>query len=69
MFDAARLNARTARIEISGSGSATVNASDRVDVHVSGSGSVRYLGNPSSVNQHVRGSGSITRVASAAVER
>ena len=68
-YDAAGLACRTVDVNISGSGSATVNASERVTAHISGSGSVHYLGDPSTVQQHVSGSGSINRVASAAVER
>lgn len=48
-------------VEISGSGSAEVHASKRLDIEINGSGSVAYKGNPS-VNQDIAGSGDIRKV-------
>lgn len=54
------LLAENVGVEISGSGSADVFASVKLDVSVSGSGDVRYKGN-ASVSQHISGSGSVTK--------
>ena len=53
--------ARTARIDVSGSGDATLQVSDRLDASVSGSGDVRYRGRPR-VAADVSGSGSVERI-------
>lgn len=52
------LDARAAKISISGSGDAEVRVSNNLDVRISGSGDVRYKGNPS-VNAQVSGSGKV----------
>ena len=52
------LQANTATINISGSGRAYVNVADYLDVRVSGSGTVRYSGNPR-VSQNITGSGRV----------
>jgi hypothetical protein len=49
------------KVEISGAGSAEVYASVKLDAQVSGTGSVTYKGNPSSVEQHVSGIGSVNK--------
>jgi hypothetical protein len=49
------------KVEISGAGSAEVYASEKLDATVSGAGSVSYMGNPSSVSQHVSGVGSVNK--------
>jgi hypothetical protein len=54
------LQARQATVRLSGSGNITVFASERLDAVVSGSGTVRYAGNPAKVEQSVPGSGSIS---------
>lgn len=48
-------------IRISGSGDATINASQRVDAHVSGSGDIRYTGGARQVSSSTSGSGDISR--------
>lgn len=48
-------------VQISGSGSAEVFASVKLDVGVSGSGDVKYKGN-ATVNQSISGSGSVKKV-------
>ena len=58
--DAGGLAAKRAKVVMSGSGGATVNASDTLDAHMSGSGDLRYLGSPK-VTKDVHGSGSISR--------
>lgn len=60
-LDLLEVPARRARIDVSGSGDATVNVSERLDASVSGSGEVRYAGRPE-VNADVSGSGSVERI-------
>lgn len=60
-LDLLQVRARAARIDVSGSGDATVHVSDRLDASVSGSGDVRYRGRPS-VDADVSGSGSVERI-------
>jgi hypothetical protein len=55
----AELAAKSATVSIGGSGNVTVNASDRLDATIGGSGTIVYAGNPATVNQSVPGSGSI----------
>jgi hypothetical protein len=54
------LRSAEARISVSGSGQADVVVTDELDASVSGSGAVRYGGDPPMVSQDVSGSGSIT---------
>jgi len=49
-------------VSISGSGDATVNASQKLDARVSGSGDIRYAGNPKEVSKSTSGSGDIHRI-------
>jgi hypothetical protein len=49
-------------VSISGSGDATVNASQKLDARVSGSGDIRYAGNPKQVSKSTSGSGDIHRI-------
>jgi hypothetical protein len=55
------LQAKTISIEISGSGDASVFASEKIDAKVSGSGDVHYKGNPQ-VTTSITGSGDIKKV-------
>jgi len=48
-------------VRVSGSGDAQVNASERIDASVSGSGDVRYTGSAKLVNSRKNGSGDISR--------
>jgi hypothetical protein len=48
-------------VRVSGSGDASVNASNRVDASVSGSGDIRYTGGAKSVSSAKSGSGDIGR--------
>ncbi len=54
------LQSAIAKVSVSGSGQADVVVSEELDASVSGSGAVRYTGNPPVVRQDVSGSGSIT---------
>jgi len=47
-------------VRVSGSGEAVVNVTDDLDVDVSGSGGVQYIGNPA-ITESVSGSGDISR--------
>lgn len=60
-IEAADLKTHHCTIGISGSGDCQVNASESLEVHISGSGNVSYRGNPSQVDQHVSGSGDVVR--------
>jgi hypothetical protein len=60
-MDLLEVAARSARVDVSGSGGATVQVSERLDAHVSGSGDVRYRGEPS-VQAEVSGSGDVERI-------
>lgn len=55
------LKAENAEVRVSGSGSATVFAENKLDVHVSGIGDVNYKGN-ATVSQHVSGNGSVKKI-------
>jgi hypothetical protein len=60
-LDLLEVRARSARVDVSGSGGATVQVSERLDAKVSGSGDVRYRGRPV-VQADVSGSGSVERI-------
>jgi hypothetical protein len=51
-----------ADIRISGSGDISIAVKDELDAHVSGSGNIRYKGNPSKVNSHASGSGKVSKL-------
>jgi hypothetical protein len=54
----------TARCEvrISGSGDVEINVKNELDANITGSGTVRYKGNPNKVNSHSSGSGSVRKM-------
>jgi hypothetical protein len=54
------LEAPVGTVRVSGSGEAVVNVTDDLDVDISGSGAVRYIGEPV-VSESISGSGDITR--------
>lgn len=58
-YDGSGFPTKTAKVEVSGAGTAVVKVSDALDVSVSGAGTVDYIGNPARVNQDVSGSGSV----------
>jgi hypothetical protein len=60
-LDLLEVRARSARVDLSGSGGATVQVSDRLDAKISGSGDVRYRGQPA-VAADVSGSGDVERI-------
>jgi len=48
-------------VRVSGSGDAEINASNKVDAAVVGSGDIRYTGAAKNINSRKTGSGDITR--------
>ena len=56
---AERLAARSVEVSIHGSGDARVNASDKLEARVAGSGDVLYRGHPQHVTRDIAGSGSV----------
>jgi hypothetical protein len=61
-IDASKLKAARVTVEILGSGNALVDVTDTLVVKITGSGSVVYSGNPSSIEQSITGSGIIRKV-------
>ena len=59
---ASNLEVSKADIHISGSGSAEVNVKDELEARISGSGNVRYKGDPDKVNSNSSGSGSVSKM-------
>jgi hypothetical protein len=60
-YNAQDLDSRETTVRLSGLGSATVRVRDRLDVTISGAGSVRYVGDPA-VEQQVTGIGRVQRI-------
>jgi hypothetical protein len=60
-IDASGLQADRVTVEILGSGDALVDVTQSLRVKITGSGSVVYSGNPSSIEQSVTGSGTIRK--------
>jgi putative autotransporter adhesin-like protein len=58
-IDAGTLAAKDARIDVRGTGQATLRAVDSVEVKISGTGSVDILGNPARVKKSVTGTGAV----------
>jgi hypothetical protein len=54
------LRTKQARVDISGSGSALLAVSEKLDANVSGSGSIEYVGDPQ-IHQDISGSGSVRK--------
>jgi hypothetical protein len=59
-YDAERLRAQDATVQVSGVGNVVVNVEQTLDAEISGAGGVEYLGNPR-VTQHVSGIGRVKR--------
>jgi RNA polymerase sigma factor (sigma-70 family) len=64
---AGKLQVHAASINIGGSGSVSVNASDKLSVTINGSGSIEYSGNPV-VTKSINGSGSVRKKTSVVKE-
>jgi hypothetical protein len=56
------LKAKKVALSISGSGDAQLDVSGELKIEISGSGDVKYRGNPVKVNQSVSGSGDIEKI-------
>ena len=54
------LTAKRVHVTVTGSGNANVLATEELDASVTGSGDVRYSGNPPKVEKNVTGSGNIS---------
>lgn len=50
------------RVSMSGSGRGSINLNGDLDVRISGSGKIYYMGSPTSVNSSVSGSGSVRKI-------
>lgn len=59
---AATLVTNSARIDIAGSGDVEITVNKDLDADISGSGTVRYKGNPARVNSDASGSGSVRKM-------
>lgn len=62
-LSASKLIAQNVKVEVTGSGSATVNASKSLDAIVAGSGDIKYVGNPIIRNVNIIGAGSISETS------
>ncbi|MES2275547.1 MAG: head GIN domain-containing protein [Bacteroidota bacterium] len=60
-FSGRDLVTATTMVRISGSGDASVNATQKLDARVSGSGDIRYTGGAKQISSHSSGSGDIHR--------
>ena len=60
-INCADLTARSAVVNVNGSGSAKIDVTDSLNIDISGSGSVRYSGDPATLHTNVSGSGSIKK--------
>lgn len=56
---AARLQAKTAEISITGAGDSEVAVTDTLNVAITGAGKVTYSGNPATIKKQITGAGSI----------
>lgn len=61
-YDAKGLESKNCKIVISGTGKATVNVSETLDINMSGIGSINYIGNPSVTQSVTTGGGTIRRI-------
>ena len=59
---AADLTTNKVDVRISGSGDLEINVKKELDAHISGSGTVRYQGDPAHVNSHSSGSGNVRKM-------
>jgi RNA polymerase sigma factor (sigma-70 family) len=57
--DLRKVSAEKATVDISGSGTALVHSTAALNVYISGSGTIRYEGNPAKINKQITGSGKL----------
>jgi Putative auto-transporter adhesin, head GIN domain len=60
-YQAEQLTSKTVKVDMSGSGVASVHTSDALDLHMSGSGTLTYTGDPKQVTQQISGSGKVIK--------
>ena len=53
------LGAKNVEVTVTGSGNAMVHATDQLNANVTGSGDIRYSGNPAQVRKNIIGSGDV----------
>lgn len=59
---AANLETNSCEVRITGSGDVEINVKDKLNANITGSGNVRYKGNPGKVNSHSAGSGNVKKL-------
>lgn len=59
---AGNLETNSCEVRITGSGDVEINVKNELDANITGSGNVRYKGNPSKVNSHSAGSGHVRKM-------
>lgn len=59
---ASNLETNTCNVRISGSGDVEIAVKNEIDANITGSGSVRYRGEPSKISSHASGSGSVRKL-------
>lgn len=60
--NASKLVSNNVKVRLTGSGQVKVNAVDKLDSTITGSGSVLYAGNPNDIDQSIVGSGKLERI-------
>lgn len=61
-IDARTLKSTSSTVSITGSGKSTINVSEQLDVSITGSGDVQYVGEPAKLKTNITGSGNITKI-------
>lgn len=61
-IDASGYTAGNADCRVNGSGNMVVSSEEKLTASITGSGSIRYKGNPQTVNRQITGSGSIKQI-------
>jgi hypothetical protein len=59
---AADMETSRCEVRISGSGDVEIGVKDELDANITGSGTIRYRGNPNKVNSHSSGSGHVRKM-------
>ena len=61
-YNAANLESKNSEILVSGFGQAFVNVSNSLNVNVSGAATVKYKGDPKTINQNISGGGKVIKI-------
>ncbi|HEX5155171.1 MAG TPA: DUF2807 domain-containing protein [Parafilimonas sp.] len=56
------VEAKTAKVEISGSSAVSLSVQNKLDVHISGNGKVSYKGDPTEINTDISGNGEVIKL-------